>query len=220
MWLFWHSPSFLFAPRSLRPSLVVLAQRHEVQPDVYARRLGLPVPLSVSAKLGPLPNLWTTVTRIGLDPLSSIPRDPSRPRGGWVSRVVPGTQGLRTVAGWTLGLGVVGAALWAIARFYGVSSSSSVGWWHQQGGGGAAWWTTPWRWLGGGGGQSRIGGAGGARGMTSSTGAAAAAAGAVGLSGSASSASTRPGGGGGGGGSWWARVFGGAGPGAPGADEL
>lgn len=43
-------------------------QRHEVQPDVYCRRLNLPAPMAVSARTGPLTNLWTAITRVALNP--------------------------------------------------------------------------------------------------------------------------------------------------------
>ncbi|KAJ9101735.1 hypothetical protein QFC21_003074 [Naganishia friedmannii] len=66
-----HIPSVFVATKS---DLDLAQQRHEVQPDVYARRLGLPVPMSVSVKLGPVPNLWTTITRAALSPTTSLPR--------------------------------------------------------------------------------------------------------------------------------------------------
>jgi Ras family protein T1 len=58
-------PSIFVATKS---DLDLAQQRHEVQPDVYCRRLGLPAPLSVSAASGPLPNLWVAITRVGLNP--------------------------------------------------------------------------------------------------------------------------------------------------------
>lgn len=99
-----------------------ILQRHEVQPDVYARRLGLPVPMSVSVKLGPVPNLWTTITRIvALDPASAIPRDPNRPSG----------ISFQKIALWvgvgTLGSGLVVAVVWGVMRHYGVNPFRLLG---------------------------------------------------------------------------------------------
>lgn len=68
-----HIPSLFIATKS---DLDLAQQRHEVQPDVYCRRLGLPAPLAVSAVSGPLPNLWVAITRVGLNPTSYIPRGP------------------------------------------------------------------------------------------------------------------------------------------------
>lgn len=46
-----------FPPSSLLTRPTALSQqRHEVQPDVYCKRLGLPVPISVSVRLGELPD--------------------------------------------------------------------------------------------------------------------------------------------------------------------
>lgn len=60
-----HIPSVFVATKS---DLDLAQQRHEVQPDVYARRLGLPVPMSVSVKLGTCPSY-----RAIIDPYN--PRD-------------------------------------------------------------------------------------------------------------------------------------------------
>lgn len=60
-----HIPSIFVATKS---DLDLAQQRHEVQPDVYCRRLGLPAPLAVSALGGSLPNLWVAITRVALNP--------------------------------------------------------------------------------------------------------------------------------------------------------
>lgn len=44
----------------LTVSLGFTKQRHEVQPDVYCKRLGLPVPISVSVKQGQTADLWVS----------------------------------------------------------------------------------------------------------------------------------------------------------------
>jgi Ras family protein T1 len=60
-----HIPSIFVATKS---DLDLAQQRHEVQPDVYCRRLGLPAPLAVSAVSVGLPNLWVAITRVALSP--------------------------------------------------------------------------------------------------------------------------------------------------------
>ncbi len=45
-----HIPAIFVATKS---DLDLAQQRHEVQPDVYSRRLGLPAPMAVSARTGP-----------------------------------------------------------------------------------------------------------------------------------------------------------------------
>lgn len=60
-----HIPAVFVATKS---DLDLAQQRHEVQPDVYCRRLGLPAPMAVSARLGNPTNLWLAITRVALDP--------------------------------------------------------------------------------------------------------------------------------------------------------
>jgi Ras family protein T1 len=60
-----HIPAVFVATKS---DLDLAQQRHEVQPDVYCRRLGLPAPLAVSAALGNPVNLWLGITRVALNP--------------------------------------------------------------------------------------------------------------------------------------------------------
>lgn len=60
-----HIPAMFVATKS---DLDLAQQRHEVQPDVYCRRLGLPAPMAVSARLGNPTVLWTGVTRVALNP--------------------------------------------------------------------------------------------------------------------------------------------------------
>ena len=44
------------------------SQRHEVQPDVYCRRLGLQVPLAVSVKNGAMAEVFETICSIAMNP--------------------------------------------------------------------------------------------------------------------------------------------------------
>ncbi|ORX38936.1 P-loop containing nucleoside triphosphate hydrolase protein [Kockovaella imperatae] len=92
-----HIPAIFVATKS---DLDLAQQRHEVQPDVYCRRLGLPAPMAVSARGGPMSNLWVAVTRVALNPTSSIPKGPSS--------VMSPAQRVRSVA--TIGLGATTAA--------------------------------------------------------------------------------------------------------------
>lgn len=69
-----HIPSIFVATKF---DLDLAQQRHEVQPDVYCRRLNLPAPLAVSAQSGTLPHLWVAITRVGLNPWTYTPRGPN-----------------------------------------------------------------------------------------------------------------------------------------------
>ncbi|KAI5452731.1 ERMES complex Ca(2+)-binding regulatory GTPase gem1 [Naganishia albida] len=123
-----HIPSVFVATKS---DMDLAQQRHEVQPDVYARRLGLPVPMSVSVKLGPVPNLWTTVTRVALEPTTSLPRSPSS--GRLTRKTIVTYVG---IAGATGGVLAVLYGLYRQNKFVGV-----VGWMQR-------WWYTMGRNLG------------------------------------------------------------------------
>ncbi|KAL1406107.1 ERMES complex Ca(2+)-binding regulatory GTPase gem1 [Vanrija albida] len=112
-----HIPSIFVATKS---DLDLAQQRHEVQPDVYCRRLGLPAPLAVSSQSGPLPNLWAAITRVALNPTTYIPRGPS-------SALSP-AQRVKTLAAYTLGTGsiVALAAVWL--RYQGYTLRGAWGW--------------------------------------------------------------------------------------------
>ncbi|GAA6013466.1 hypothetical protein JCM10207_008859 [Rhodosporidiobolus poonsookiae] len=68
-------PSLFVATKS---DLDLAQQRHEVQPDTYCRKLSLRVPLAVSVKRGELADLFHTVVRIAIHPMSALPYGPSR----------------------------------------------------------------------------------------------------------------------------------------------
>lgn len=69
-------PSLFVATKA---DLDLARQRHEVQPDVYCRKLGLSVPhlgagpLNVSARLGEMAQLYTILLGIAMDPRGAIP---------------------------------------------------------------------------------------------------------------------------------------------------
>ncbi|POY72027.1 hypothetical protein BMF94_4942 [Rhodotorula taiwanensis] len=68
-------PTLFVATKS---DLDLAQQRHEVQPDTYCRKLSLRVPLAVSVKRGELADLYHTIVRIAIRPLSSLPYGPDR----------------------------------------------------------------------------------------------------------------------------------------------
>ncbi|KAG8888611.1 ERMES complex Ca(2+)-binding regulatory GTPase gem1, partial [Tulasnella sp. 332] len=63
-------PSLFVATKS---DLDLAQQRHEVQPDVYCRRLNLQVPVAVSVKTGELADVFHEICRVAVNPLSAIP---------------------------------------------------------------------------------------------------------------------------------------------------
>ncbi|KAF9267329.1 mitochondrial Rho GTPase [Marasmius fiardii PR-910] len=65
-----HIPTLFVATKS---DLDLAQQRHEVQPDVYCRRLGLQVPVAVCAKSGQTADVFQSICSIAMKPLSSIP---------------------------------------------------------------------------------------------------------------------------------------------------
>ncbi|BGP27838.1 ERMES complex Ca(2+)-binding regulatory GTPase gem1 [Rhodotorula toruloides] len=68
-------PTIFVATKS---DLDLAQQRHEVQPDTYCRKLSLRVPLAVSVKRGELADLYHTIVRIAIHPLSALPYGPDR----------------------------------------------------------------------------------------------------------------------------------------------
>ncbi|KIY71675.1 mitochondrial Rho GTPase [Cylindrobasidium torrendii FP15055 ss-10] len=65
-----HIPTLFVATKS---DLDLAQQRHEVQPDVYCRRLLLQVPVSVSVKTGQVADLFHAICGIAMNPYSAIP---------------------------------------------------------------------------------------------------------------------------------------------------
>ncbi|PCH40253.1 mitochondrial Rho 1 [Wolfiporia cocos MD-104 SS10] len=70
-----HIPTLFVATKS---DLDLAQQRHEVQPDVYCRRLGLQVPVAVSVKTGQIADVFHTICSIAMKPNSSIPGSSER----------------------------------------------------------------------------------------------------------------------------------------------
>lgn len=46
----------------------IATKRHEVQPDVYCRRLSLQVPVAVSVKASETADVFATICRIAMNP--------------------------------------------------------------------------------------------------------------------------------------------------------
>ncbi|WVO18243.1 mitochondrial Rho GTPase 1 [Cryptococcus depauperatus] len=110
-------PTIFVATKS---DLDLAQQRHEVQPDVYCRRLGLPPPIAVSARSGQLLNLWAAITRVALNPTPSIPK-------GLSSSLSP-AQRIRLVAGWGLAGMTISAVVAAYMRWQGYSFRGIWAW--------------------------------------------------------------------------------------------
>ncbi|KAI0731923.1 mitochondrial Rho 1 [Fomitopsis betulina] len=65
-----HIPTLFVATKS---DLDLAQQRHEVQPDVYCRRLGIQVPVAVSVKTGQMADVFHAVCGVAMNPNSAIP---------------------------------------------------------------------------------------------------------------------------------------------------
>ncbi|KAI9609101.1 hypothetical protein KEM48_003021 [Puccinia striiformis f. sp. tritici PST-130] len=71
-----HVPTLFVASKA---DLDLAQQRHEVQPDVYCRKLSLRVPVAVSMKTDQNADLWPIVCDIATNPNSSIPGGAEKP---------------------------------------------------------------------------------------------------------------------------------------------
>lgn len=127
-----HVPTLFVATKS---DLDLALQRHEVQPDVYCRRLKLQVPVSVSVKDGQMADVFHTICRIAMNPHSAIP--------GGADRAMTPAARLKMYFTLTAILGGCTAAL--VVLFRNVRSPLGLG-----------SWSTPWaNWLLGSGSSSR-----------------------------------------------------------------
>ncbi|EPQ54461.1 mitochondrial Rho GTPase [Gloeophyllum trabeum ATCC 11539] len=100
-----HIPTLFVATKS---DLDLALQRHEVQPDVYCRRLGLQVPVSVSVKTGQTADVFHVICSVAMHPNSAIP--------GGAERALSATARLRMYVTWTALLGGVSASLLMMYR--------------------------------------------------------------------------------------------------------
>ncbi|KAI0689049.1 mitochondrial Rho 1 [Cytidiella melzeri] len=73
-----HIPTLFVATKS---DLDLALQRHEVQPDVYCRRLQLQVPVAVSVKTDQMADVFHQIGQIAIHPLAAIPGGADRALG-------------------------------------------------------------------------------------------------------------------------------------------
>ncbi|EIW81024.1 mitochondrial Rho 1 [Coniophora puteana RWD-64-598 SS2] len=119
-----HIPTLFVATKS---DLDLAQQRHEVQPDVYCRRLGLQLPVSVSVEQGQLADVFHAICSIAMNPHAAIP-------GG--DRSLTSTERLRMYI--------------TLTALLGGASTGVIMFWRTFLRPGGAWhaWTTPWAsWL-------------------------------------------------------------------------
>lgn len=110
-----HIPTLFVATKS---DLDLAHQRHEVQPDVYCRRLGLQVPVAVSVKTGELADLFQTICSIAIRPSSAMP--------GGADRSLSSSPRIRTILTVTALLGGLSAGLFMVFRSYVRQSPSAT----------------------------------------------------------------------------------------------
>jgi len=100
------------------PRIDVPLQRHEVQPDVYCRRLHLQVPLAVSVKTAQTADVFATICKIAMNPwvayLECI----------WAFRLT--LHSASSIPGAERGLSIT-ARLWNLASMTALFSSVGVG---------------------------------------------------------------------------------------------
>ncbi|KZP33470.1 mitochondrial Rho GTPase [Athelia psychrophila] len=100
-----HIPTIFVATKS---DLDLALQRHEVQPDVYCRRLGLQVPVAVSISTGQTADVFHAICGVAMTPNSAIP--------GGVDRAMTAAARLRMYFTVTALVGGVSASLVMIFR--------------------------------------------------------------------------------------------------------
>ncbi|KIK80370.1 hypothetical protein PAXRUDRAFT_833557 [Paxillus rubicundulus Ve08.2h10] len=100
-----HIPTLFVATKS---DLDLAQQRHEVQPDVYCRRLGLQVPVAVSVRTGQIADLFHVMCSIAMNPHAAIP--------GGADRALTASERLRMYVTVTALLGGVSAGLVMLYR--------------------------------------------------------------------------------------------------------
>ncbi|KAF8740719.1 hypothetical protein AX14_007617 [Amanita brunnescens Koide BX004] len=112
-----HIPTLFVATKS---DLDLALQRHEVQPDVYCRRLGLQVPVAVSVKTGQLADVFHVICGIAMKPHSAMP--------GGGDRALSATARIRMYVTLTALLGGCTAGLLVIYRTL-LRPGGGISWW-------------------------------------------------------------------------------------------
>ncbi|KAI1793289.1 mitochondrial Rho 1 [Ganoderma leucocontextum] len=116
-----HIPTLFVATKS---DLDLALQRHEVQPDVYCRRLFLQVPIAVSVKTGQTADVFHAICRVAMNPNSAIP--------GGADRALSATARLRTYIKLASMASGLSAGLYLVYRTFarpGMGQGWSVGQW-------------------------------------------------------------------------------------------
>ncbi|KAI0304488.1 P-loop containing nucleoside triphosphate hydrolase protein [Multifurca ochricompacta] len=115
-----HVPTLFVATKS---DLDLAQQRHEVQPDVYCRRLSLQVPVAVSVKTGQTADVFHAICSVAMHPNSSIP--------GGVDRSLSPAARLRTYIFFSALVGGLSAGVLVAYRTFlrpGTFAGQWVGW--------------------------------------------------------------------------------------------
>ncbi|KAI0352639.1 mitochondrial Rho GTPase [Trametes cingulata] len=129
-----HIPTLFVATKS---DLDLALQRHEVQPDVYCRRLSLQAPIAVSVRTGQTADVFHAICRVAMNPNSAIP--------GGADRALSAAARLRTYIRIASMLGGLSAGLYLVYRTF------------ARPGGGQGWSVGSWlAWLIGGGGRREL----------------------------------------------------------------
>jgi len=109
-------PALFVATKS---DLDLALQRHEVQPDVYCRRLGLPVPVAVSVKARRRADVFQEICRISMNPINHFP--------GGFEKSSPSSL-FRQWLQWTALIGGFAGGLLFAYRAFWRPGGSSYGW--------------------------------------------------------------------------------------------
>jgi len=115
-----HIPTLFVATKS---DLDLAQQRHEVQPDVYCRRLNLQVPVAVSVKTGQTADVFHAICNVAMHPNSSIP--------GGADRSLSPVARLRTYIVFSALVGGLSAGLLVAYRTFlrpGTFAGQWIGW--------------------------------------------------------------------------------------------
>lgn len=112
-----HIPTLFVATKS---DLDLAQQRHEVQPDVYCRRLGVQVPVAVSVKTGQTADVFHAICGIAMNPTKALP--------GGSDRAVSAAARLRTYVKIGLFMGGLGTGLLLVYRTLIRNERSHLSW--------------------------------------------------------------------------------------------
>ncbi|KAI8986202.1 mitochondrial Rho GTPase [Trametes punicea] len=112
-----HIPTLFVATKS---DLDLALQRHEVQPDVYCRRLSLQAPIAVSVKTGQTADVFHAICRVAMNPNSAIP--------GGADRALSAAARLRTYITIASMVGGLSAGLYLVYRTFARPGGSQGGW--------------------------------------------------------------------------------------------